>query len=300
MHNQKKAYIFAILAVLCWSTVATAFKIALKYADFIQLLFFTSFISCIVLFFIMLIQNKLVLFKQANSTSILTSLALGILNPFLYYIVLFKAYSILPAQEAMTLNYTWPIMLIILSIPLLKQKLSLKSALAVAISFFGIFIISAKGNILDFKFSNLFGDLLAIGSSIIWALFWLFNMKDNKDSVLKLFLNFLSGSIMSLILLYFTTGFNINQNAFPAFAYIGVFEMSLTFVFWLTALKYSYSTDKVSQLIFLSPFLSLFFIFFIIGEKIHISTIIGLIFIILGIVLQQLFKMKVNLKSKNG
>lgn len=292
MHNQKKAYIFALLAVLCWSTVATAFKIALKNADFIQLLFFTSFISCLVLLFILIIQKKLSLLKQYSSKSILISLTLGGLNPFLYYVVLFKAYSILPAQEAMTLNYTWPIMLILLSIPLLKQKLSLKSWMAILISFFGIIIISAKGNILDFKLSNLSGDLLALGSSVIWALFWLFNMKDGKDSVVKLFLNFLSGTLMSLVLLLFTSGFGFDIKALPAFIYIGIFEMSLTFVFWLTALKYSYSTDKVSQLIFLSPFLSLFFIYMIIGESIQISTLIGLVFIVIGILMQQLFKTK--------
>ena len=33
----------------------------------------------------------------------------GFLNPFLYYIILFKAYSLLPAQEALSLNYTWPL-----------------------------------------------------------------------------------------------------------------------------------------------------------------------------------------------
>lgn len=296
MHNQKKAYVFAIMAILCWSTVATAFKIALKYADFIQLLFFTSFVSCIVLFVILLFQKKIGLLKQANKKSILISLGLGILNPFLYYVILFKAYSVLPAQEAMTLNYTWPIMLILLSIPLLKQKVSLKSSFAILLSFAGIIIITTKGNLTSFKLSNFFGDFLALSSSIIWALFWLLNVKDNKDSIIKLFLNFLSGTVFSFLLLLLMSDFKININALPPFIYIGIFEMSLTFVFWLTALKYTYTTDKISQLIFLSPFLSLFFISFIIGEKINLPTIIGLIFIVLGILFQQFVKNKHNLK----
>lgn len=297
MQNQKKAYLYAILAVLCWSTVATAFKIALKYADFIQLLFYTSAISAIVLFIILILQNKLKLLSNIKATSLIKSLLLGALNPFLYYVVLFKAYSILPAQEAMTLNYTWPVMLIILSIPLLKQKLTLKSGIAVLLSFAGIIVIASKANISEFKLSNFNGDMLAIGSSVIWALFWILNMKDDKDSVIKLFLNFLSGSFFSFVLLWFTSGLNINPQAIPSFIYIGIFEMSLTFVLWLTALKYTFSTDKVSQLIFLSPFLSLFFINIIIGESIHYSTLIGLIFIVSGILIQQL-KLKTHLKVK--
>ncbi len=288
MPNQKKAYIFAVLAVICWSTVATAFKIALKNCDFLQLLFFSSLVSSMVLFLILILQRKLFLISNMTRSSLLLSVILGFLNPFLYYTVLFKAYSVLPAQEAMTLNYTWPVMLALLAVPLLKQKLTLKSLLAVLISFIGIFIISTKGNPMEFNFSNALGDGLAIGSSVIWALFWIYNVKDKKDNVVKLFLNFLSGCLFSGILMLLFSDFSkISLNALPSVVYIGVFEMSITFVFWLSALKYSARTDKVSQLIFLSPFISLIFIHFIIGENIVISTLIGLVFIILGIIIQQ-------------
>lgn len=288
MPNQKRAYLFAVIAVICWSTVATAFKIALKNCDSLQLLFFSSFISSLVLFLILIFQKKIFLISNIPPSSFLQSVLLGFLNPFLYYTVLFKAYSILPAQEAMTLNYTWPVMLILLSIPLLKQSLTLKSTIAVVISFSGIFIISTKGNPMEFNFSSALGDGLAIGSSLIWALFWIFNVKDKKDVVVKLFINFLSGCIFSGILMLLFSDFSkFSYSALPAIIYIGVFEMSITFVFWLLALKYSVSTDKVSQLIFLSPFLSLIFIHLIIGEVISVSTLIGLFFITLGIIIQQ-------------
>ncbi|NVN94268.1 MAG: DMT family transporter [Bacteroidetes bacterium] len=288
MPMQKKAYLFAILAVICWSTVATAFKIALKNCDFLQLLFFSSLVSSIVLFLILVFQKKIFLVRNISRSSFIHSVLLGFLNPFLYYTILFKAYSVLPAQEAMTLNYTWPVMLVLLAIPLLKQSLTLKSMLAVLISFLGIFIISTKGNPLGFNFSNALGDGLAIGSSVIWALFWIYNVKDKKDDVVKLFLNFLSGSLFSGILMLLFSDFSkFSVTGLPAIVYIGIFEMSVTFVFWLSALKYSSSADKVSQLIFLSPFLSLLFIHFIIGENIAVSTLIGLFFITLGIIIQQ-------------
>ncbi len=297
MSKQKKAYIYAIMAVICWSTVATAFKIALQNCDFLQLLFFSSSISCLILFLILLFQKKLFLIRKIQRVSLLHSLLLGFLNPFLYYTVLFKAYSLLPAQEAMTLNYTWPVMLVLLAIPLLKQSLTLKSMIAVLVSFAGIFIISTKGNPMEFSFSNALGDILAIGSSVIWALFWIYNVKDKKDDVVKLFLNFLSGSLFSgILMLFFSDLSKFSFVSLPAIVYIGIFEMSITFVFWLLALKYSARADKVSQLIFLSPFLSLIFIHFIIGENIAISTLIGLLFISLGIIIQQssllLFKRK--------
>ena len=116
MEKQKQAYTYAIITVLFWATVASAFKISLRYLDFIHLLFYASIASIVVLFIILLIQNKLKLLKTYSKKDYLHSALLGFLNPFFYYIVLFKAYSLLKAQEAQPLNQTWVIMISLLSI----------------------------------------------------------------------------------------------------------------------------------------------------------------------------------------
>ena len=195
MEKQKQACVFAITAVLFWSTVASVFKISLKYLDSIQLLFYASAISTAILFIILCIENKLSLFTSYSKKEYLRSALLGLLNPFLYYIVLFEAYSILPAQEALSLNYTWPITLVLLSILLPKEKVRLKSFFALIISFLGVVVIGTRGNLATLRFSNPLGVALAVGSSVIWALFWICNMEDRRDEVAKLFLNFAFGFI---------------------------------------------------------------------------------------------------------
>lgn len=288
MEKQKQAYAYAIIAVLLWATVASAFKISLRYLDFLQLLFYASIVSIIILFVILLIQGKLNLLKKYSKKDYLHSALLGFLNPFLYYVVLFKAYSLLPAQEAQPLNYTWPITLVLLSIPLLKQKIKLKSILAIVIGFIGVVIIGTRGDLVTLKFSNPVGVLLAVGSSVIWALFWIYNIKDKRDEVAKLFLNFVFGFIFVLIAILLFSKIMIPQiNGFLGVTYVGLFEMGITFVIWLRALKLSKTTAKVSNLIYVAPFLSLIVIHFIVGEKILFSTIIGLIFIVAGIIIQQ-------------
>ncbi len=284
MNNQKKAYIFAILAVVLWSTVATAFKIALSDLDFIQLLLISSGVASFVLFVVLIAESKLDKAFSIGKKELLRAIFRGALNPFLYYIILFKAYAILPAQEAMTLNYTWPIMLVLLSIPFLKQKLSKIGLLSIFISFMGVIIIASKGDIRHFNFSNYGGDLLALSTSIIWALFWIVNIRSKIDESIKLFYSFLFGFIFTLPVVFFFSDFNIELNqSFAAAVYIGIAEMGLTFFLWLYALKLSKRTDQVSQLIFLSPFLSLVFIATILHEKINPSTLIGLAFILGGI-----------------
>jgi len=288
MERQKKAYVYALIAVFFWATMASAFKISLRYVDTLQLLFYASLVSIVILFFILLVQKKLHLLKTYSKRDYLQSAMCGFLNPFAYYVVLFKAYSLLRAQEAQPLNYTWQIMLVLLSIPLLKQKIKLVSILAIFISFFGVFIISTQGDVLGFKFTNLKGALLALGSAVIWALFWIYNLKDKRDEVAKLFLNFCFGFVFVLIVTLLFSEIVVPKTlGILGVIYVGLFEMGITFVVWLKALKLSRTTAQVSNLIYLSPFLSLVLIHLLVGEKILFATIIGLILIVTGIGLQQ-------------
>lgn len=291
MNQQQKAYIYALSAVLLWSTVATAFKIALQYVDFIQLLFFASGIASVVMLIIITIEGKLKKIASVSLSDIFHSAIRGFLNPFLYYLILFKAYYILPAQEAMTLNYTWPIMLILLSVPLLKQKISKVGLLAIVLSFIGVLLIASGGNPNNLQFTNLYGDFLALSTSIVWAVFWIVNIKSKMDESLKLFYSFLFGFIFSIPMVAFFSSFSIPlATGIGAVVYIGIAEMGITFFFWLYALKLSKRTDQVSQLIFLSPFLSLIFISVILKEEIQVATIYGIVLILGGIFLNNWFE----------
>ena len=298
MKNQQQAYKYAITAVLLWSTVASAFKISLRHLDFLQLLFYASIVSIVTLFSILLVQNKLRLLKKFSKKDYFHSALLGFLNPFLYYVVLFKAYSLLPAQEAQPLNYTWPIMLVLLSVPLLNQQIKLKSIIAIVVSFVGVLIISTQGKILDFKFTNPTGALLALCSAVIWALFWIYNIKDELDEVVRLFLNFVFGFFYILVFtMIFSKIIVPNVAGFLGASYVGLFEMGITFIIWSKALKLSETTARVSNLIYFIPFLSLIVIYFVVGEKILFSTIVGLIFIVIGVIMQQQYENGISLQK---
>lgn len=286
MKSQKQAYVYAILSVLLWSTAASAFKITLQYLTTIQLLFFSSFTAAMASFIILLFQGKLKLLTSFSARDYLHSAILGMLNPFIYYVILFKAYTLLPAQEAQPLNFIWPIMIVILSIPLLKQKISIKSIGAIFISFVGVIVISTHGNLLNLKFGNAFGVILALSSAVVWALFFIYNIRDKRDEIAKLFLSFSFGFIFTF-LLFIKTPLLPNWKGLAGAVYIGLFEMGITFIFWLKALKLSRTIAQVNNLIYLTPFLSLILINIVVKEKIMFSTVIGLILIVTGIVIQR-------------
>jgi len=291
MISSKKSYIFAGLSVLFWSTVATAFKLALRDLDFIQLIFYASGVTLLILFMFLLFQGKLGMLFQQTPSQIFQSALLGGLNPVIYYLILFKAYSLLPAQLAQPLNMVWPITLALLSVPLLNQKIGWLSISALFISFTGVAFISSQGEINGFRNTNVPGVLLALASSIIWSLYWILNVRDKRDEIVKLFLNFFFGIIFLAVAVALYSSFRVEiGNGFFAAIYIGIFEAGITYIFWMKALKYSTNNARIGNLIFISPFISLIFIHFILHETIYITTFIGLVFIVTGIFIQQLDK----------
>jgi len=124
MQTSQKSYFYALTAVLLWSTVATAFTMSLRVMDKIELLLWSFIISFFVLGLMILLTGKRQSVKQYLSKHWKRTLVLGTINPFIYYLILFYAYELLPAQEAQAINYTWALMLTYLSVPLLGHKLS--------------------------------------------------------------------------------------------------------------------------------------------------------------------------------
>ncbi len=285
--SETRACIYALAAVAIWSTVASAFKISLRYMDHVQLLLYASLTSVAVLFCILGFQKKLHLLTELSPRDLLVSMGMGSLNPLLYYLILFKAYALLPAQEAQALNYTWAITMALLSVPLLGQRLGKRQLAALVISYVGVVVIATRGNLLQCRFSDPLGTALALASTVIWALYWIFATRDTRDPCVRLFLNFCFGTLYILICTPIMSGFSLTSlEGLLGAVYVGVFEMGVTFVFWLMALKHTSNAARISQLIYLSPLLSLGLIHLLVGEAILPSTFVGLGLILLGVMVQ--------------
>jgi drug/metabolite transporter (DMT)-like permease len=289
MKSAWKAFLFAILAVLFWSTSPTAFKLGLRFTDTWQLLTGATLVSTIVLGIIATAQGKIRTLRTFSGKDVAFSALMGLLNPVAYYLILFKAYTILPSQVAQPLNMIWPIVLVLLALPILHQRLRWKSLGAMLLSFSGVVVISLMGGSWSKEPQNRLGIFLALSSSVVWALYFLYNTRDRKDPVLRLFLNFIFASLFLLI-----TGI-IRGQSFPASLegwsaaiYVGVFEMGITFVLWLMAIRLATSSDRISNLVYIAPFLNLLFASKVLGETIYVTTVIGIILLVAGIVIQNI------------
>ena len=288
MNRTRQSYIYAGLVIFFWSTVPTAFKISLGELDVLPMLTIAALTSTLVLLIVVLAGNKFALIRKSSGKELLDSAISGLINPFLYYLILLKAYLLLPAQVAQPVNLIWPIILVFLSVPVLGQKIERKSFIALFVSFAGVYIISSQGKPFHFGGSDLTGVLLATGSSVFVAIYFIFNTRDKRDEAVKLFLNFLFGSAYLVIAMIVTGQWKVEIGFKGALGsvYIGIFEMGITFFFWLKALRLAPTVDKVSNLVYFAPFLSLVFVHFILKEPVYYTTPAGLLLIISGILIQ--------------
>ncbi|MFT6285796.1 MAG: drug/metabolite transporter (DMT)-like permease [Alcanivorax sp.] len=287
MSNERKALLLGLAAVLLWSTAATAFKLALRELNVLQLVAYSVTWSALALLIIVAVQGKLAVLMEHGRSSPLTFLGLGLVNPLAYYLILLTAYDLLPAQQAQAINYTWAIMLSVLAVPLLGHSLSKRDIFAVCVAYSGVLIIATRGNLLTLSFDSFPGVALALASTVLWAFYWILKTRNECDPIVSLCLNFLFSMPLALIICaVFSTLEIVSVSSMLATVYVGLFEMGVTFALWSAALRATSAVSRVANLIFISPLVSLVFIAVILEEAVHPATLVGLALIIPAVFLQ--------------
>ncbi len=287
--SARKAYLFALLAVLFWSTIPTAFKLGLAHSSSWQLLTGATLVSTLALGILTAAKGTLRSLLTYSKKDLAFSALMGLLNPVIYYLILFKAYTILPASVAQPLNMIWPIVLVLLAVPILRQRISWLSLGAMLLSFSGVVLISMMGGTGSQNPQNRLGIILALSTSVVWALYFLYNTRDKQDPVTRLFLNFVFASMFLLLAGVFRgQSFPSSAEGWYAAIYVGVFEMGITFVLWLMAIRIAPKSDRISNLVYMAPFLNLLFASQVLGEKIYLTTVGGIILLVAGIVIQNI------------
>ncbi|MBK6899768.1 MAG: DMT family transporter [bacterium] len=286
MKDQRRATLLGLVTVLLWSTVATAFKLALRHLSPVALLAWSATASLLVLAGVVTARRGWTALRLAPRRDLLPAAGLGVINPCLYYLILFEAYDRLPAQVAQPLNYTWALTLTWLSVPLLGQRLRGRDLLAGLVCYAGVAVIGTGGDLRDWRGIDPAGVGLALGSTLLWAFYWLGNARSRLEPASGLLVNFAVGAPLVLLYGWARGDLAADGPGLLGALYVGVVEMGVTFVIWLTALKLAVNTSRVANLIFLSPFLSLVFIQFVLGEAVRPATLGGLALIVGGLVWQ--------------
>jgi drug/metabolite transporter (DMT)-like permease len=280
--DSAKAVAHGLAAVALWATVASAFKLTLREAAPIQLLFYAALTSAILLVIILLARGE-----TLPNKAWLRATVMGLVNPVAYYLLLFSAYHRLPAQEALAINYSWPLMLMVMACAMERRWPRARDIAGGVVCYAGIWCIATRGDVFSLRFTDPIGIGCALASTVVWAASWIASRSDPRAPVAGLAQNFLVAvPVLAAVLAASGHGFAVSAPALGGSAYVGAFEMGVTFVLWLMALRHAENPAIIGNLSFLSPVASLFIIRLVVGESLQASTLVGLPLILVGLLLQ--------------
>ena len=286
-----KTYFYAGVSIFCWSTVAATCKILLRNLNNIQLLWMNSLIAGLFLLLLNICLGNFKKYKNYKLKDYFIMVVIGIPSTILYYMFYYAGTDILPASQAFIINYLWPIMSVVFACIILGEKLTPKKLIAILISFFGVIVV-VGGDIKDFDVQMLFGAICCILGAVSYGIFTALNQKMNYNKSMTLMVSYFAAFIFTTLVNLFNGDIFVPEtNQIIGFVWNGVFAVAIANIFWVMALEKG-KTEKVSNLAYITPFLSLIWTYLFLNEPIKLNSLAGLIIIISGILIQ--------LKEKKG
>lgn len=291
----KKSYIYAITTVLIWSTMAAVVKLLLSHIPNLQALSISSFIAFFFLLIVNVATGKIKLMKQYTLKDYGVMSGLGFLGLFLYSALYYYGLAQLTSQEACILNYLWPIMLVVFSCLILKEKITAMKIVAMGSSFLGIVILSVGNGGSTAGGNTTLGMASCIIAAACYGLFSVLNKKADFDQNIAMMINWFIVGVFAMILGLATESWMpLKAPQWLGMLWLGVVIDAIAYLLWALALKGAGNTAAIANMAYLTPFLSLVVSAVVLKEKIELQAIVALIFIIGGILLQSLVEQKKN------
>ena len=288
----KKNYIYAISAVIIWSTMAAVVKMVLFDIPNLEALSISSFFAFLFLLTVNLKNGVIKEIRKYSVKDFATISALGFLGMFLYSALYYYGLTQLTSQEACIVNYLWPIMLVVFSCMILKEKLTFVKVIAMLCSFVGIVILS-MGNGGFSSANTALGIISCMVAAACYGLFSVLNKKADYNQNFSMMVIWLVVAICALILgLVTETWVPIEGTQWIGILWLGIATDAVAYLIWALALNGVENTAKIANLAYMTPFLSLIVSAIFLKEKIELRAFIALIFIVGGILMQSLYEQR--------
>ena len=285
----KKNYLYAILTVLIWSTMAAVVKLLLSDIPNMEALAISSAFAFLFLLIINIKNGAIQKMRSYSGKDYAIMAGLGFIGLFLYSALYYYGLAELTSQEACILNYLWPIMIVIFSAVILKEKITVIKGAAIICSFVGIIILSTGSGSLPTG-NTMLGMISCIVAAVCYGLFSVLNKKANYDQGIAMMVIWFVTAVCSAILGLTTEIWQpMVGTQWLGMIWLGVIVDAVAYLLWALALNGVENTAKIANLAYLTPFLSLIVSALVLGEQIKMRAVIALVFIVGGILVQSFY-----------
>lgn len=288
----KKAYIYAFATILMWGTIATMSKVLQGNMGTMSVLAYTFILATLMLAVYNGIKGKLKELFRLPGRVVLKMAAIGSLGVFFCNYTFFRGTVLLPAQQAMVVNYLWPALVVVFSCFILKEKMTFSKGLAIVLSMIGIVIVVTNGNLSGLKLGSAAGIAFCVADAVFYAFYVVLNKREDYDKGLAIMVAYAAASVMAVAWALIAGGLEVpSGRQFLGLAYNGMVCNGLAYLLWSLAIDMG-NTAVIANLAYLSPFVSLLVTHFALGERITLWSVVGLLLIVSGILVQNMGKSK--------
>ena len=271
----------AFIAIFFWATAFVLTKVVLKEVDVTTLGVLRYFFASIIVIFI-LIKQKISLPKLKD---ILAFVFAGF-SGYAGYIVFFNMATLLSSPSTLSvINALAPAITAIVAYFIFNEKIKIIGWISMGISFCGILILT------------FWNGTLTVNKGVIYMLIGcvllsLYNI--SQRYLTKKYSSFdvsmysmLIGGI--LLVVYSPSSvrniFSISFNSLILIIYMSVFPSIISYFFWTKAFEIAKHTTEVTSFMFVTPVLATLMGIIILGDIPKLSTLIGGVVIILGMII---------------
>jgi drug/metabolite transporter (DMT)-like permease len=283
-------YVGIVVSMLLWSLSFIWYKQAYEVGfKPIGLIFARLFFSAALLWFFLIIvrQNKL------PNRKIIGQIAIAaFFEPFLYFVGECYGLTMVTSTTAAVIVATVPLFAPLAALFLLRERISFFNWLGIFLSVFGIVMVM-MGNGLHFSASTV--GILLMFLAVLSAVGYSVAIKKVAGScppVMIVALQNTFGTLYFLPLFFFIDGGSLSLSDFSfstmlPLINLAVFASSLAFILYVKGLD-KIGVAKANVLVNLIPAFTAIFSFFILGEKLGLAKIIGVMVVIAGVFVSQL------------
>ncbi|MGH9949975.1 MAG: DMT family transporter [Pyrinomonadaceae bacterium] len=271
--NNKSAKIspivLVVIAVLLWSTGGLFIK--LTTLDAFQVTFFRSFFAAV---------TVLILTRKAG----LKIDAFGIFTSIIYALLLFLfvwATKKTTAANAIFLQYTAPIYILILAPFIISEKFRMRDLLTVVVVLAGMSLFFVG----QLRLEDYQGNIAALGSGIFLGLYIML-LKHPRAERLNPVITVIYGNFL-LAALNTPTGISAIPNMVPldwfAVVFLGVFQIGISYILFIKGVRGGTRPLDASLIGFIEPLLNPVWVFLFVGERPSEWALLGGVIIIAAI-----------------
>lgn len=279
-----KGTFYALLAVAMFATLGTGFKMAVTRMSSYSVVVWIAIWATLTLFCFLIREKRVGAIVAEYRQRPLFFPVAGIVGLGVQQFLCLKTYEYIPASQAVILHYTYPLMMLLLSWLLFREKSDWWALCCVVLGFVGVFVlVSAGGGVGDLRLS--IGVAVALGTAFSFALFCVLIKHASFSVTPGMFLLNLFGMLFLLCLLpLYPMQWSISGTDMLLMAYLGIFPTAVAFILWNRALR-MIPTGRSSNCALLVPILSLACITVVLNERIDLMQALGMAIVLVSVFL---------------